>query len=69
MGGMLKPSCCWSRKLYKSFIETVRGTGLIQKLDSDLMMKTLDHIKVFEDGALRVVFLDGTEIECRSEEM
>lgn len=29
------------------------------------MLKTLDHIKVFEDGTLLVVFLDGTEIECK----
>lgn len=27
-----------------------------------------DHIKVFEDGTLLVVFLDGTEIECKNEE-
>ena len=26
------------------------------------------HIKVFEDGTLLVVFLDGTEIECKNEE-
>ena len=32
------------------------------------MLKTLDHIKVFEDGTLLVVFLDGTEIECKNEE-
>lgn len=34
----------------------------------DVMLKTLDHIKVFEDGTLLVVFLDGTEIECKNEE-
>ena len=32
------------------------------------MLKTLEHIKVFEDGTLLVVFLDGTEIECKNEE-
>ena len=32
------------------------------------MLKTLDHIKVFEDGTLLVVFLDGTEIECKNGE-
>lgn len=37
-------------------------------MDTDLMLKTLDHIKVFEDGTLLVVFLDGTEIECKNEE-
>lgn len=35
------------------------------EMDTDFMLKTLDHIKVFEDGTLRVVFLDGTEIECK----
>ena len=38
------------------------------EMDTDFMLKTLDHIKVFEDGTLRVVFLDGTEIECKNEE-
>ena len=37
-------------------------------MDTDFMLKTLDHIKVFEDGTLLVVFLDGTEIECKNEE-
>ena len=30
------------------------------EMDTDFMLKTLDHIKVFEDGTLLVVFLDGT---------
>lgn len=38
------------------------------EMDTDFMLKTLDHIKVFEDGVLVVVFLDETEIECKSEE-
>lgn len=37
-------------------------------MDTDFMLKTLDHIKVFEDGTLLVVFLDGTEIECKNAE-
>lgn len=49
------------------FIESVTGGELTQTLATDLVLKTLDYIKVLEDGALRVVFLDGTEIECRSE--
>lgn len=51
------------------FIESVTGAVLMKKLDTDLVLKTLDYIKVFEDGELRGVFLDGTEIECRSEEV
>ncbi len=36
-------------------------------MDTDFMLKTLDHIKVFEDGTLLVVSLDGTEIESKIE--
>ena len=32
------------------------------------MLKTLNHVKVFEDKTLLVVFLDGMEIECKNEE-
>lgn len=32
------------------------------------MLRVLDHIKVFEDGTLMVVFSDGTEIECKNDE-
>ena len=32
-------------------------------MDTDFMLKTLDYIKVFENGTLLVVFLVGTEIE------
>ena len=40
----------------------------LTEMDTDFMLKTLDHIKVFEDGTLLVVCLDGTEIECKNEE-
>lgn len=50
------------------FIELVIGGEPIQKLETDFMLKTLDHIKVFEDGTLMVVFLGGTEIEFKNEE-
>ncbi len=40
----------------------------LTEMDTDFMLKTLDHIKFFEDGTLLVVFLDGTEIECKNEE-
>lgn len=36
-------------------------------MDTDFMLKTLAHIRVFEDGTLVVVFLDGMEIECKNE--
>lgn len=35
----------------------------IQELDVDLMLRTLDYIKVYENGVVVTVFLDGTEIE------
>jgi len=37
-------------------------------MDTDFILKTLNHIKVFEDGLLMVVFMDGTEIECKNGE-
>lgn len=33
----------------------------------DFMLKTLDHITVFESGKLVVTFMDGTVIECNGE--
>ena len=44
------------------------GAKPLTEMDTDFMLKTLDHIKVFEDGILLVVFLEGTEIECKNEE-
>ena len=49
-------------------IEYTDGAEPLTEMDTDFMLKTLDHIKVFEDGTLLVVFLDGTEIECKNEE-
>ena len=49
-------------------IEYTDGAEPFTETDTDFMLKTLDHIKVFEDGTLLVVFLDGTEIECKNEE-
>lgn len=39
----------------------------IQELDVDLMLRTLDYIKVYESGVVVTVFLDGTEIEYKAE--
>lgn len=52
----------------KRFIIFVQETELIEKMEIDFMLETLDHIKIFEDGLLLVVFLEGTEIECKNEE-
>ena len=52
----------------EKFIEYTDGAEPLTEMDTDFMLKTLDHIKVFEDGTLLVVFLDGTETECKNEE-
>ena len=52
----------------EKFIEYTDGAEPLTEMDTDFMLKTLDHIKVFEDGTLAVMFLDGTETECKNEE-
>ncbi len=52
----------------EKFIEYTDGAEHLTEIDTDFMLKILDHIKVFEDGTLLVVFLDGTGIECKNEE-
>ena len=52
----------------EKFVEYTKDAKPLKEMDTDFMLKTLDHIKVFEDGTLLVIFLDGSEIECRSEE-
>lgn len=52
----------------EKFIEYTDGAEPLTEMDTDFMLKTLDYIKVFEDGTLLVVFLDGTEIECKNGE-
>ena len=48
---------------------TVEIGGDTSGLEKSLaILKTLDHNRVFEDETLLVIFLDGSEIECRSEE-
>lgn len=52
----------------EKFIEYTVGAEPLTEMDTDFMLKTQDHIKVVEDGALLLVFLDGTGIECKNEE-
>lgn len=49
------------------FMQLTENAQPIQKLDIDLMLRTLDHIKVYESGVVVTVFLDGTEIEYMAE--
>jgi len=52
----------------EKFMEYTDKEEQLTEMDTDFMLKTLNHIKVFEDGFLKVVFMDGTEIECKNEE-
>ena len=52
----------------EKFIEYTDREEQLTEMDTDFMLKTLIHIEVFEDGFLKVVFMDGTEIECKNEE-
>lgn len=45
------------------FMEITKDAQPVKELDIDLMLRTVDYIKVFEDGAVVTVFLEGTEIE------
>ena len=49
------------------FMELTEHAQPIQELDVDLMLRTLDHIKVYESGVVVTVFLDGMEIEYKAE--
>lgn len=51
------------------FIEFVQETEPMEKMKIDFMLKTVDHIRVCEDGNLVIVFLEGTEIQCRNEDV
>lgn len=48
----------------KDFREMVDMSLLSGRIDTNFMLRVLDCIKVFENGQLLVVLLDGTEIEC-----
>lgn len=50
------------------FMELTEHAQPIQELDIDLMLRVLDHTKVYESGVVVTVSLDGTEIEYRTEE-
>ena len=44
------------------FMEVTKDARPIKGLDIDLMLRTVDYIKVYESGVVVTVFLDGTEI-------
>lgn len=69
---MLVPE--WERKMQgedllarfraMDFMKITKDAEPIKELDIDLMLRTVDHIRVHESGVVVIVFLDGTESEC-----
>ena len=49
------------------FMEITKDAQPVKELDIDLMLRTVDYIKVYENGAIVAVFLDGTDIEYTNE--
>ena len=49
------------------FANITENAEHITKFETNFMLKTLDHIAIFENGKLVVTFMDGTEIECDGE--
>lgn len=45
------------------FMEITKAVDLIKELDIDLMLRTVDYIKIYESSVVVTVFLDGTGIE------
>ena len=44
-------------------MEVTKDARPIKGLDIDLMLRTVDHIKVYESGMVVTVFLDGPEVK------
>ena len=48
------------------FMEITKEAQLLQEVDIDLMLRAVEYMKVYEDGMVVTVFLDGTEIEYKN---
>lgn len=48
------------------FLEITKDAQPLKELDIDLILRTVDHIKVCESGRIMTVFVDGTEIEYKA---
>jgi len=46
------------------FADMTEGAKHIKEVDTEFILRTLDHIKVYETGSLIIRFMDGTEMEC-----
>ncbi|XKH51771.1 hypothetical protein LG275_06190 [Chryseomicrobium palamuruense] len=49
------------------FADITENAKHIKEIDTDFILRTLDHIKVFETGRIIIRFMDGTEMECNGE--
>lgn len=43
------------------------AAGEIKEFEPELMMAVMDHITVFEDGRLQILFYDETDFEVETE--
>jgi hypothetical protein len=48
------------------FADMTEDAKHIKEIDTNFILKTLDHIKVYETGKIVIYFMDRTEIECDS---
>jgi site-specific DNA recombinase len=46
------------------FADMTEGAKHIKEIDTDFILRTLDHIKIYETGKIINPFMDGTEMEC-----
>lgn len=49
------------------FAYMIEGARNIKEINTDFILKTLDHIKVYETGNIIIRFMDGTEMECNED--
>lgn len=47
----------------RDFIEATKNAQLIKEKDIDLILQTVDFIKVYKNGMIVMVFLAGIKIE------
>ncbi len=51
----------------REFIHMVDVIGMIETMETNHMLATLDNMKVFSDGQIMITFLEGTEITIKCE--
>lgn len=49
------------------FMEITKEARSLKEVDIDLMLRTVECIRAYENGMVVTVFLDGTEIEYKTE--